>query len=135
MEAISNQALVFYDGECGLCHRMVGVIRRNDRREAFRLVELQSEEGRQYAQQYGFIIAQEPESVILIQQGKVYQRSEAALRIARGLGGGWALLYPLVLLPARLRDGIYNWIARHRYRFFGRKTACAVSLSPKGKNL
>ncbi len=134
MEGLIKQDLVFYDGDCRLCHWLVGFLVTNDRKGKFRLVELQSEEGRRYAKQYGFTIAQEPESVILIQHNKVYQRSEAVLRILCRLGGGYAaLFYPLIFLPGGFRDRLYDWIARNRHRLLGRRIACPNPIPSEGK--
>lgn len=135
MLGFGKQDLVFYDGDCRLCHWLVIFLGTNDRKGKFRLVELQSEEGRRYAKQYGFTIAQEPESVILIQQNKVYQRSEAVLRILCKLGGGYAALFcPLIFLPGGFRDRLYDWIARNRYRLWGRRIACPRPIPPEGES-
>ncbi len=68
------------------------------------------------------------ESIVLIENARVYAASTAALRIARQLSGLWPLLYLLVMIPRPLRDGVYAIIARNRYRWFGRQDACAAPL-------
>lgn len=70
--------------------------------------------------------AADPESFVLIDDGRVYQHSEAALRIAWRLGGLWRLLSPLRLLPRPLRDALYDWIAANRYRWFGKRETCRI---------
>ena len=67
-----------------------------------------------------------PESVILIENGKTYDRSSAALRIAKKLDGLWPLLYIFIILPKRLRDAVYNLIGRNRYKWFGKTEACMI---------
>jgi predicted DCC family thiol-disulfide oxidoreductase YuxK len=66
-------------------------------------------------------------SVVLIEGNRAYQRSTAALRIARRLTGGWRLLYPLILVPRFLRDAVYQQIANHRYRWFGKSETCPAT--------
>lgn len=65
-------------------------------------------------------------SFLLIENGQVYHRSTAALRVCRYLGGGWPLCYALLIIPRFIRDGVYNFIARHRYRWFGRRDHCMI---------
>jgi predicted DCC family thiol-disulfide oxidoreductase YuxK len=60
----------------------------------------------------------------LIENDKAYSRSSAALRVLWNLGGAWKLLYAFRILPAFIRDGVYNWVARHRYRWFGKRESC-----------
>jgi len=67
-----------------------------------------------------------PDSVILYYKGKYYSRSSAALRIARLLGGAWVVLYAGMILPRFIRDGIYEWIARNRYKWFGKRNECMI---------
>ncbi len=67
------------------------------------------------------------DSFVLLEDGKIYTRSLAALRVLKGLGGGWRWLYVFRFIPAFIRDhGIYDWIARNRYRWFGRREECWV---------
>jgi predicted DCC family thiol-disulfide oxidoreductase YuxK len=63
---------------------------------------------------------------LLVEEGQVYLGSTAALRVARLLGGGWPLLYSLIIIPKGLRDLIYQWIGKHRYQWFGRRVSCRM---------
>ena len=63
-------------------------------------------------------------SVVLVEEGRIYRESTAALRILRGVPGGWKLLFGLIAVPGFLRDPVYRWVARNRYRWFGRADAC-----------
>jgi predicted DCC family thiol-disulfide oxidoreductase YuxK len=65
-------------------------------------------------------------SFLFIENGKLYDRSTAALRVCRYLRGGWPLCYGLIIVPKFIRDGIYNWVARNRYKWFGQKDQCMV---------
>jgi predicted DCC family thiol-disulfide oxidoreductase YuxK len=86
---------------------------------------LQSDFGKAQMLRFG-LNNSELNSVLLIKQEILYQKSNAALEIARNLTGGWPLLYGFKIIPAFLRDWIYNWIARNRYRWFGKKDACMI---------
>ncbi len=66
------------------------------------------------------------DSVVFIENGTIYTRSTAILKIARRLGGGWSLLYGFIIIPPFLRDGIYDIIAKYRYRFFGKQEKCMI---------
>ena len=76
--------------------------------------------------QHMITVAATPETVILIEQGQLFTHSTAVLRILRGLGGAWQLLYVGMLLPRALRDALYRFVARHRYQWFGQQDACML---------
>jgi len=63
---------------------------------------------------------------MLIEDGRLYTRSAAALRMLKHLGGGWSLLYGLMIIPAFIRNGVYNLLANNRYKWFGKKTECWI---------
>ncbi|MDQ6942198.1 MAG: DCC1-like thiol-disulfide oxidoreductase family protein [Candidatus Eremiobacteraeota bacterium] len=70
--------------------------------------------------------ANEPDSIVLLAGGRRYERSDAALHIALGLRAPWPLAFIAILVPRRTRDAVYGWIARNRYRWFGRTDTCAL---------
>ncbi len=121
-----DSGIVLFDGACNLCVWSVQLVLRRDRRGYYRFAALQSPAGERLLRQYGVDRPAE-ESVVLIEGGRAYTQSEAALRIARRLGGLWPLLGALVVVPRSLRDRLYLWIAAHRYRWFGRREACWVA--------
>ncbi|MBO9596187.1 MAG: DUF393 domain-containing protein [Niabella sp.] len=114
--------VILFDGVCNLCNRTVLFIIKHDPKDRFRFAALQSPAGIQLVQQYS--IPQTYGSVVLIENGRAYLRSTAALRIARRLNGIWPLFYIFLLVPVFLRDRLYNWVARNRYRWFGRAVQC-----------
>lgn len=121
----SPPAVVLFDGVCNLCNAWVRFVIDRDPAGRFVFATLQGEVGRRLiAGRTG----KDPDlgSVVLLEEGKVRTRSTAALRIARRLRGGWPLLYAFVAIPRPLRDAVYDWIARNRYRWFGRRETCAV---------
>jgi len=122
-----NQAasIVLFDGYCNLCHRSVLFIIKRDRTGRFKFVSLQSEPGRQLLSGAGGDPAS-LETMILLEDGLLYDRSTAALRICRKLDGPWPLLFIFIIIPRPVRDMVYRWIARNRYRWFGRKEECLV---------
>lgn len=117
--------VVFFDGVCNLCSAAVQFIIAKDHKKIFRFAALQSDAASALLAPEG-IHPGTLHSIILLDQGKVYQQSAAVLRICRKLGGGWSLLYSLIIVPAFIRDAVYRLIARHRYRIWGRQEHCMV---------
>jgi predicted DCC family thiol-disulfide oxidoreductase YuxK len=119
----SSSGIIFFDGVCGLCNRFVDRLLRIDRSARFRFAPLQ---GPTAQEQLPVGLAQGLESVVYLRRGVVLQRSAAAIRILMDLGG-WRRGYGLLLLvPSFIRDGIYTWVARNRYAWFGKRDACRV---------
>lgn len=119
-----TRAIVLFDGVCNLCNRAVQLIIKHDPGAHFLFASLQSEAGKVLLRQYNLPEQSTPESLVLIENGKVWQYSGAALRIARNLKSWHRLFYPFIVLPVFLRDPVYKWIARNRYRWFGRQESC-----------
>ncbi len=120
-----SQSIVLFDGVCNLCNGAVTFLIRNDKNDRFRFAALQSEMGVDLTTKYG-IDTQEVDSIVLIENDKAYVRSDAALRIAKRMSGAYPLLYVFVIIPRFLRDPIYKWVARNRYRWFGKKNQCMI---------
>lgn len=120
-------AIVLFDGVCNLCTATVTFIVPRDRRGYFQFASLQSAVGIQLLKQYNAANAV-PDSVALIQDGHIYFKSDAALRMARQLDGVWSLAWALHYLPRSLRDGAYDWLAAHRYQFFGQRDTCLINI-------
>lgn len=120
--AIENP-IVLFDGVCNLCNRSVQFIIERDPEGRFRFASLQSGLGEELQARLG-IDSRGIDSILLVEGDRWYKESDAALRIARGMGGAWKLLWGLRFMPRFLRDGAYRVIARNRYRWFGRQETC-----------
>lgn len=117
--------IVLFDGACNLCDASVRFVVERDREAVFRFAALESRAARDLLQ--GAEATEPlPDSVLLVEQGRVFTRSTAALRIARRLGWPWKLAYALVVVPRFVRDRCYDWVAKRRYAWFGKKDACMV---------
>ena len=121
--------IILFDGVCNLCNGFVQFVIRHDAAGRFRFAALQSAAGQAVLTTHGLdaaTVAAEPDSVLLQQGGQLYSHSEAVLRIAQGLGGPWRALLLGRLLPRPWRDAAYRFVARHRYRWFGRQDSCSL---------
>jgi predicted DCC family thiol-disulfide oxidoreductase YuxK len=118
--------VVLYDGECNLCAAIVQFTIRRDKRGVLRYAALQSESGRKLLQEHDLPGAEAASTFVFIEDGRAYVRSAAALRLVRHLSGGWPVLSVLELLPRWLRDPVYSYVAKHRYRWFGKKAQCML---------
>lgn len=114
-----------FDGVCNLCNASVQFVIKRDRDNTFKFASLQSAYGQQLMQREGFS-TENLTSFILVENGKAYRRSTAALRVAKQLPGAWPLLYVFILVPPFIRNAVYDFIAANRYRWFGKQEACMV---------
>lgn len=118
-------AIVVFDGTCVACNRSVDFLLRRDRAKRYRFAAMQSPAGHALMAANGIDPAN-PESFLLIEGERAYRDSEAVLRVLCGLGGAWRCARLALIVPPAARDAIYRWIARHRYRWFGRRDACRM---------
>ena len=122
---LTNKPLLLFDGVCNLCNASVQWILKRDHRGEFRFTALQSELGQQLLLRHG-LASEHFDTVVLVVGEHIFLRSDAPLEIVRRLGGFWRLLYVFKILPRPLRDALYNFVARNRYRWFGRMEACML---------
>jgi predicted DCC family thiol-disulfide oxidoreductase YuxK len=121
----TTKSIVLFDGVCNLCNGAVQFIINRDREGCFSFASLQSAVGQAQLRQFG-LATDAFDTFVLVEGGKAYTRSTAALRIARRLPGAWRLLYALMIMPRPLRDWMYGLVARNRYRLFGRRDSCMM---------
>jgi predicted DCC family thiol-disulfide oxidoreductase YuxK len=120
-----DHPIILFDGVCNLCNKSVQYVIRHDAEKKFHFASLQSDAGQQLLKQYN-LPADNFNSFVLIQNGKAYTRSTAALRVAKQLKGIVKLLYGFIIVPAFLRDAVYNGIANNRYKWFGKRESCMI---------
>jgi predicted DCC family thiol-disulfide oxidoreductase YuxK len=120
-----KKPILFFDGECNLCHWWVQFVIRRDRNNLFFFSSLQSQLGRRVSQSMG-LSQDDLKSLVLIDESGYFLKSSAALRIFRRLGLPWAALSIFLIAPCCVRDAVYDFIARNRYRWFGRKAVCLL---------
>ena len=117
--------LILFDGVCNLCSFWVRFVIRRDPKKEFRFAPLQSAAGQETLRRLA-LGGGEPHTMVFVEEGKAYLKSSAALRIVRRIGGLWPLVFVFIVIPAPARDFFYDWVARNRYRWFGRKETCVA---------
>jgi predicted DCC family thiol-disulfide oxidoreductase YuxK len=121
-------AVVLFDGVCNLCNGLVQFVISRDPDGYFQFAALSSEAAARVMSTARHVRHVGPlaDSIVLVEDGVVHVRSDAALRIACRLGFPWVLGYGLMIVPRPLRDAVYDFVARRRYRWFGRRDTCMV---------
>ncbi|HPG12752.1 MAG TPA: thiol-disulfide oxidoreductase DCC family protein [Chitinophagaceae bacterium] len=117
--------LVIFDGVCNFCNYWVNFAVKRDRKKRLLFSPFQGKTASKILLDYN-INPTTITSVILIDNGKAYSQSSAAIRICKYLDGGWKLFYILLIIPKFIRDFLYNIIARNRYKWFGKKETCMI---------
>ena len=120
-----DQPIVLFDGVCNLCDSAVQFIIRHDKKNTFLFASLQSETGQKLLAKFNLPL-DELNSFILVDNDKAYTRSTGALMVLKKLKGLWPLLYGFIIVPKFIRDGVYNWVGRNRYKWYGKKDACMI---------
>ena len=123
--AMTDQSVIIFDGLCNLCSSVVRFVAKHDHKGTFLFAPMQSRAGQQLLQQYG-LGEIKGQTFVLVQDGRAYTASNAALQVAKALPWYWQWTRVLRFIPRRLRDGAYFLIARNRYRWFGRKQSCMI---------
>jgi len=117
--AEQDRPVILFDGVCNLCTGSVQFVIERDSRKRFRFASLQSPVAEKLLGRRDDL-----ESMVLVQDGKTYRKSTAALLIAKRLDGLWPALSVFLVVPRFLRDAVYDWIGRRRYRMFGKRDVC-----------
>lgn len=117
--------ILIFDGVCNFCNGSVNFLLRHDTQGVFRFAANQSETGKELLTAQG-IDAERVESVYVYADGRLLQKSDAALYIASRLPYPWRLLAVLRIVPAVLRDWLYDFVARNRYKWFGKRESCRL---------
>lgn len=121
----SQNPIILFDGVCNLCNNSVQFVIKHDEQGKFKFAALQSETGQALLKQYG-LPQTGVDSFVLVQNEKVYLKSTAALYVAKQLDGPVKLLIGFIIVPAFIRNAVYNLIAKNRYKWFGKKDHCMI---------
>ncbi len=122
---MNEQGIILFDGVCNLCNSSVQYVIRHDPAAKFVCAPQQGSTGTDLLKKYGFDETS-TNSFVLIQNGKAYTKSTAALKVAWQLKGIIRLLYVFIIIPAFIRDAVYTLIANNRYKWFGRRESCMI---------
>lgn len=118
-------SVLLFDGVCNLCNTSVKWVLLRDKKGEFKFAAIQSEAGQSLLKSFG-LENQPLESVILLSGRQAYIKSDAAIKVASKLGGIWTIALVFRLVPRPVRDAIYDWVAKNRYRWFGKQEQCLL---------
>lgn len=125
MVDVNGERIIVFDGVCVLCNGWVRFLLRFDRRGVYRFAAMQSDSGKALLAAHG-LDPDDPVSFLLVTPERAWTDSDAIVRVLAGLGGAWRVAHALRVLPRFLRDPMYRFVARHRYRLFGRHDTCLM---------
>lgn len=122
-----DKELILFDGVCNLCNSSVLYVIKRDKKNTFLFAPLQSKIGQTVINEFN-IDTEKTDSILLYQpkERKIYQKSNAALRVAKKLSFPTNLLAVFLIIPAFIRDWFYNYVARNRYKWYGKKDSCMI---------
>jgi len=132
MEKKGHKTIILFDGVCNLCNGAVQFLLKRDKKKQFMFASLQSDAAKYILLQYK-VKKISMDSIVFIEDGEIYKKSTAVLKIIKYLNWPWTMISVTSFLPLRFRDKIYDFIAQHRYRWFGKKDTCIMML-PEYKN-
>jgi predicted DCC family thiol-disulfide oxidoreductase YuxK len=119
------QPVILFDGVCNLCSAAVHFVIKRDKNAVFKFASLQSATASSLLAGFN-LPSNEMRSIILIENNQLYSRSTAALRICRHLSAPWPLMYGFIIVPPFIRNFIYDFISKNRYRWFGKSDICMM---------
>ena len=119
------QPVILFDGVCNFCNSSVNFVIKNDKKGVILFAPMQTGAGQQLLKQYQLPV-NDMQSFVFIESGKAYTRSTGALKVCRYLKNLWPLCYGFIIVPKFIRDGIYNRIAKNRYKWFGIRQQCMI---------
>ena len=126
IELPKHKQLILFDGVCNLCNNSVQYVIKKDKANRFLFTPLQSETGQYFTNKFD-INTEKVDSIILITNNNTfYSKSTAALMVAKYLGFPTNCLFPFIIIPAFIRNWVYDFIAKNRYKWYGKKEACMI---------
>ena len=117
--------VVLFDGVCNLCNGVVQYVLKRDKQDRFKFASLQSDFGQKVLKEQGYSQS-EFKTFLLLEEGRLYSKSDAALRLFSSFSGVWFLLKVFYLIPRFLRDAVYDFISKRRYKWFGKQDSCML---------
>ena len=117
--------IILFDGVCNLCNQSVQFVIRHDSKAKFNFAPLQSEFANSKLREFSFP-TDELNTILLIKNNKLFQKSSAALEVSKSLNGLWPALYFFIIVPTFIRDWVYDRISKNRYSWFGKKDECMI---------
>jgi predicted DCC family thiol-disulfide oxidoreductase YuxK len=120
-----KHSIILFDGVCNLCNSSINFVIKRDKSDEFRFTALQEEPGISLLKRH-HINTKDTDSIVLIENETVYVKSSAALRVSRKLSGAWPLMYVFVIVPTFIRNGVYDYIAKNRYKWYGKQDSCMI---------
>ena len=121
-----NKKIILFDGICNLCNSSVQFIIKNDTKDTFRFVAIQSDLGQQILNYIGVDVFKANSIILYISQKEYYTKADAAFLIAKELKGTISILYYLIVMPKFIKNNIYDFIAKNRYKWYGKKESCMI---------
>lgn len=120
-----KEPVILFDGVCNFCNSTVNMVIRNDKKALIKFAAMQTDIGRQLLQQYQLPV-DDLKSFVFLENGKAYKKSTGALKVCRYLRGLWPLLYTFIIIPPFIRNALYDFIAKRRYKWFGVREQCMI---------
>lgn len=120
-----DRSIVIFDGVCNLCNFWVDFLIKRDKKGLFLFTANQDQAGKEILETHGES-AEDVRTIYFLEKDILYKESSAVLRVARRLPGLWPLLYAFIIIPRPIRDLVYQWVAKNRYRWFGQKETCRI---------
>ncbi|MEP6596520.1 MAG: thiol-disulfide oxidoreductase DCC family protein [Ginsengibacter sp.] len=120
-----NQSIILFDGVCNFCNSAVNFVIKRDKTNSIQFAPLQTEIAHKLLADHQ-LPTSDMKSFIFIENEIVYNRSTAALKVCKYLNSLWPLMYGFIIIPAFIRDSIYDWFAKNRYKWFGQKNECMI---------
>lgn len=132
MNNFENKSIILFDGVCNLCNASVNFVIKHDKKAQFLFASFQSDAAKEIMLHFN-LKNLNADTVILVEGNKVFDKSTAALKIAKRLDGGFKAFYAFIIVPKFFRDWIYDFVAKNRYHWFGKMESCMIP-SPELKN-
>ena len=120
-----QKPIILFDGICNFCNSTVNFTIKKNTKANILFAPLQSAAGHKLLLHYELPL-DDLQSFIFIENGMVFKQSTGALKVCRHLKGLWPLCYGFIIIPKFIRDGIYNWVAKNRYKWFGVRQQCMI---------